>query len=48
MLKLLEATINSPIVDDAVFREAKQYLSDRQMVELYFCRYVDEEGFVVC
>jgi alkylhydroperoxidase family enzyme len=34
MLKFLEATINSPTVDDAVFREAKQYLSDRQMVEV--------------
>jgi alkylhydroperoxidase family enzyme len=34
MLKFLEATINSPTVDDDVFREAKQYLSDRQMVEV--------------
>jgi alkylhydroperoxidase family enzyme len=34
MSKLLEATINSPTVDDDVFREAKQYLSDKQMVEV--------------
>jgi hypothetical protein len=34
MLKFLEATINSPTVDDAVFREAKQYLGVRQMVEV--------------
>jgi alkylhydroperoxidase family enzyme len=34
MLKFLEATINSPRIDDAVFRQAKEYLSDRQMVEV--------------
>jgi alkylhydroperoxidase family enzyme len=34
MLKFLEATINSPTVDEAVFREAKEHLSDRQMVEV--------------
>ena len=34
MLKFLEATINSPTVDDAIFGEAKEHLSDRQMVEV--------------
>jgi hypothetical protein len=34
MLKFLEATIHSPTVDDAIFGEAKEHLSDRQMVEV--------------
>lgn len=34
LLKFLEATINSPTVDDAIFDEARQHLSERQMVEV--------------
>ncbi len=34
MLKFVEATINGPRVDDVIFAEAKEYLSERQMVEI--------------
>lgn len=34
MLKFLEATINSPNVDNAVFDDAKTHLSGRQLVEV--------------
>ncbi len=42
MLKFLEATVNSPIVNDAIFDEAKKYLSDRQLVEIVIVQVSDD------